>query len=80
METVYDPALRLTFELNAGDGLVFNNQRVLHGRTSFEPETPGRSVLTSSVDLEEFYSTLRVLKMQQGDNTPLMRYAQGMVF
>ena len=80
MEIVYGPDLRVTFDLKAGDGLVFNNQRVLHGRTAFIPEQPGRSVLTSSVDLEEFYSTLRVLKMRRGDDEMPKQYAQGLVF
>ena len=77
---LYNQDLRLTFPLQAGEGLIFNNQRVLHGRNGFEKETPPRSVLTSSVDLEEFYSTLRVLKMQHGEHEPLLRYAQGVVF
>ncbi|MEM7209042.1 MAG: TauD/TfdA family dioxygenase [Pseudomonadota bacterium] len=80
MQIVYDPELRITFPLQAGEGLLFNNQRVLHGRTAYKAEQPGRSVLTSSVDLEEFYSTIRVLKLQQGHTGPALRYAQGMVF
>ncbi|MFT7674277.1 MAG: gamma-butyrobetaine dioxygenase [Gammaproteobacteria bacterium] len=77
-ETLYDPALRLTFKLKAGDGLIFNNQRILHGRTSFEPEEPSRSVLTSSVDIEEFHSTLRILKSSLGYKGPQIAYSQGM--
>jgi gamma-butyrobetaine dioxygenase len=76
-KTLYDPELRLTFKLKAGDGLVFNNQRILHGRTSFKPENPARSVLTSSVDIEEFYSTLRMLQSSLGYNGAQIAYSQG---
>ncbi|MEM7426607.1 MAG: TauD/TfdA family dioxygenase [Pseudomonadota bacterium] len=76
-ELVYEPELRLTFPLEAGEGLIFDNQRCLHGRTGYVPETPPRSVLTSSVDLEEFHSTLRTLEMATGKTGPQMLYAQG---
>ena len=78
-DIVYDPELRLTFELKAGEGLVFDNQRVLHGRSAFEPEEPARSVLTSSVDIEEFHSTLRQVTEAVRGRMPPMRLAQGMV-
>ena len=78
-DILYDPDLRLTFELKAGDGLIFDNQRVLHGRTAFEPEEPARSVLTSSVDLEEFHSSLRQLTESVRGTVPALRLTQGMV-
>ena len=78
-EILYDPDLRVTFELSAGEGLIFDNQRVLHGRTGFTPEDPPRSVLTSSVDIEEFHSSLRLLTEQLRGHVPPMRLAQGMV-
>jgi len=74
---LYDPDLMLTFPLKAGEGLVFNNQRLLHGRTSYVAEGPARSVLTSSVDLEDFYSTHRLLKAELGYTGPDIRYAMG---
>lgn len=78
-DTLYDPALRLTFELQAGEGLIFDNQRVLHGRTRFETEDPPRAVLTSSVDIEEFHSSLRLLQEQIEGTVPPIRLTQGMV-
>ena len=75
---LYAPDLRLTFKLKAGEGLVFNNQRILHGRTAFTAEQPPRSVLTSSVDIEEFYSSLRMLQVSLGHEGPQMAYSQGM--
>ena len=79
MAIVYDPELLISFALKSGEGLLFDNQRVLHGRTAFEVEQPGRSVLTSSVDLEEFYSNLRVLSSQLKPDQPLKTYSQGLV-
>lgn len=79
LQLVYDPGLTIRFALAAGEGLVFNNQRVLHGRTAFRAEQPGRSVLTSSVDLEEFYSSLRVLQSRHRPDAPPRVYLQGLV-
>lgn len=77
-DILYDPELRVTFALQAGEGLLFDNQRVLHGRTEFTPEVPARSVLTSSVDLEEFHSTLRLLQNDTGNDAVPMVMTQGM--
>ncbi|MGI9291769.1 MAG: TauD/TfdA family dioxygenase [Gammaproteobacteria bacterium] len=79
MKIVYDPDLLITFSLKKGEGLLFDNQRVLHGRTAFEAEQPGRSVLTNSVNLEDFYSNLRVLTTQHKPDQPPRTYAQGLV-
>lgn len=78
-EILYDPDLRLTFELKAGEGLIFDNQRLLHGRTAFEPEVPPRSVLTSSVDIEEFHSSLRQVTEAVHGSVPPMKLPQGIV-
>lgn len=76
---LYDPELMVTFKLVAGQGLLFDNQRILHGRTAFTADTPPRSVLTSSVDLEEFHSTMRLLQKTLGVDSPPMLFNQGMV-
>ena len=78
-EILYDPDLRVTFELAAGEGLIFDNQRVLHGRTGFTPEEPARAVLTSSVDIEEFHSSLRLLTEELRGRVPPVRLPQGMM-
>ncbi|MEM7193319.1 MAG: TauD/TfdA family dioxygenase [Pseudomonadota bacterium] len=79
MKIVYEPDLLIQFPLKKGEGLLFNNQRVLHGRTAFETETPGRSVLTNSVDLEDFYSNLRMLTSKLKPDQPPTTYTQGLV-
>lgn len=76
---LYDPAMRLTLPLKAGEGVIFNNQRVLHGRNAYERGDPPRSVLTSSVDLEEFYSNLRLLRADLLPHAAPVIYPQGMV-
>ena len=79
MKIVYDPDLMISFPLKKGEGLVFDNQRVLHGRTAFKSEQPGRSVLTCSVDLEDFYSNLRILSARLKPDQPPRTYSQGLV-
>ena len=75
---LYDEELRLTFALKGGEGLLFDNQRLLHGRTEFTPEEPPRSVLTSSVDLDEFHSSLRLLQRDLDPDAMHMVLRQGM--
>ena len=59
----------------------FQNEKpcLLHGRTAYEAEDPGRSVLTSSVDMEEFFSTMRLLEVALHGRESPTRYALGMV-
>jgi gamma-butyrobetaine dioxygenase/trimethyllysine dioxygenase len=78
-EILYDPKLIITLKLKAGDGLLFNNQRILHGRTEFDAEEPARSVLTSSVDLDDFHSTMRILRRTLDAEDSSMAFNQGMV-
>jgi len=75
---LYDEDLQLTFDLKAGEGLLFDNQRLLHGRTGFVPEDPPRSVLTSSVDLDDFHSSLRLLQRDLDPEAMHMVLRQGM--
>lgn len=75
---LYDDDLRLTLDLKAGEGLLFDNQRLLHGRTGFTPETPPRAVLTSSVDLDDFHSSLRLLQRDLDPDAMHMVLPQGM--
>jgi gamma-butyrobetaine dioxygenase len=36
-ELAYQPELQVTFKLNPGDCMVFDNTRILHVRTAFDP-------------------------------------------
>lgn len=75
---LYSDDLRLTLDLKAGEGLLFDNQRLLHGRTGFTPETPPRAVLTSSVDLDDFHSSMRLLQRDLDPDSMHLVLQQGM--
>ena len=58
MERIKSGDGMVTIHLEAGQMLVFDNQRLLHGRTSFDPSS-GRYIRIIHVDHDEFYSRLR---------------------
>ena len=45
----------------AGDLHIFDNQRVLHGRTEFDPTRGERHLQQCSVNRNEFHNTIRTL-------------------
>lgn len=61
MAATRDPAYRIEFSLSAGEMVVFDNRRVLHGRAAFDPNTGYRFLHGCYVDRGEFDSRLRVL-------------------
>ena len=61
MAMTRDPKYRLTFKLEAGEMVVFDNRRVLHGREAFDPSTGFRHLHGCYVDRGEFTSRLRLL-------------------
>ena len=61
MRLTRDPTFRLTFKLVAGEMIVFDNRRVLHGREAFDPSTGFRHLHGCYVDRGEFDSRLRML-------------------
>jgi gamma-butyrobetaine dioxygenase len=52
---------QIKIKLNAGEMAVFDNRRVLHGRTAFDPNTGYRHLQGCYVDRGEFESRLRML-------------------
>ena len=48
------------FKLRAGDMMCFDNRRVLHGRTSFDPTSGGRWLRGCYMEREELWSGLRM--------------------
>ena len=76
---VYAGEGQITVKLASGDMLVFNNQRLMHGRTAFDPSTSHRHVRTCHVDLDEFHSKLRFAYRAQGREEVWMRLGSGMV-
>jgi gamma-butyrobetaine dioxygenase len=61
MARTRDPQYRLTFKLEPGEMVVFDNRRVLHGREAFDPASGFRHLHGCYVDRGEFTSRLRVL-------------------
>ncbi|OYU34589.1 TauD/TfdA family dioxygenase [Novosphingobium sp. PASSN1] len=61
MAMTRNPAYQLTFKLKAGEMIVFDNRRVLHGREAFDPASGFRHLHGCYVDRGEFNSRLRLL-------------------
>jgi alpha-ketoglutarate-dependent taurine dioxygenase len=57
----------IEFKLQAGEMLVFNNQRLMHGRTGFDASNSPRHIRSCHVDLDEFYSRLRIIYARRQD-------------
>ncbi|MGY0400055.1 MAG: TauD/TfdA family dioxygenase [Ostreibacterium sp.] len=64
MATLNKPEFMISFKMNAGDMVVFDNRRVLHGRMSFDPNTGPRHLHGCYIDRTEFESKHRMLKKQ----------------
>ena len=61
MAKTRDPKYQLRLKLKAGQMVVFDNRRVLHGRDAFDPSTGYRHLHGCYVDRGEFSSRLRLL-------------------
>jgi alpha-ketoglutarate-dependent taurine dioxygenase len=76
LQYLYDEKNQLIVKIGAGQMLVFNNQRLLHGRTAFDPKVSHRHVRSCNVDLDEFYSSLRVAYRALGREEAYMNLGQ----
>ncbi len=61
MEMTRDAKYLVTLKLQAGEMVVFDNRRALHGREAFDPSTGYRHLHGCYVDRGEFDSRMRVL-------------------
>ncbi|MEZ4267476.1 MAG: TauD/TfdA family dioxygenase [Myxococcota bacterium] len=57
-----DPALRLVFRLEPGDLIVFDNERLLHGRAAFDGQTGRRLLQGCYADRDSFDSAWRIAR------------------
>ena len=64
MAKTRDPKYQLRLKLKAGQMVVFDNRRVLHGRDAFDPSTGYRHLHGCYVDRGEFSSRLRLLSRE----------------
>ena len=61
-----------------GNAIVYDNQRVLHARTAFDPCAGVRHIQQCSVDRDEFHNRLRLLAARLGrHDDALMRLPGG---
>ena len=63
---IYDYSKALELVLKPGQCVVFDNQRILHTRRSFDPSIGERWMQQLSVDRDEFNNSLQVLALQTG--------------
>ncbi len=56
--------LNYQYLMQPGDLHIFDNQRVLHGRTAFDPSNCSRHLQQCSVNRDEFHSNLRTLAIK----------------
>jgi len=61
-ELLADPAFAIKFLLNAGEAMVFSNDRVLHGRTGFDPQEGMRHLQGCYIDHDAPRSRYCVLR------------------
>ena len=59
---LHDDRFQIKFRLNPGDIFSFNNRRVLHGRTSFNPNSGNRHLQGYYMDRDEILGRLNFLK------------------
>ena len=55
-EKLRDASNALEFHMSPGDLVAFNNRRVLHGRTAFDPTISDRHLQGCYVDIDEALS------------------------
>jgi gamma-butyrobetaine dioxygenase len=60
-QLAYGPELQLTFKLDVGDCVIFDNTRLFHARTAFA-STGDRHLQGAYTDLDGLASTLAVLR------------------
>lgn len=63
---IRDREFQWTHRLQPGEALMFDNQRVLHGRTGFDGDPGRRHLRLCTVDRDQFHSKLRRLAEDLG--------------
>lgn len=74
MRLIGDPANQLRLRLRPGEAVLFDNHRLLHGRTGF---TGARHLQLCSVNRDTYLSEMRVLQRDLGRPGPYMTLAGG---
>ena len=61
MKRIRDPKYTIEYTLKPGEMAVFDNQRVLHGRASFDPDSGERHLRGYYIEHNEINSRIRML-------------------
>lgn len=61
-EIIFSDAMNYQLKLNPGEGLIWDNYRILHGRTAFDTSTGERHMRHCYMDRDVFSSRYKVLK------------------
>jgi gamma-butyrobetaine dioxygenase len=69
-ELFADPRFELRFPLRAGELMMFNNSRVLHGRTAYDPDEGRRHLQGCYIDLDGPRSLYRTLSRRLARGAP----------
>lgn len=64
------PDFQMAYELRPGDLVLFDNRRILHGRTAIEPGSGRRVLHGAYADHDEIHSRLRVLTRHLTSTVP----------
>ncbi|QFT83941.1 Gamma-butyrobetaine dioxygenase [Halomonas sp. THAF12] len=76
---VYSEEFMVNRHLAPGQAIVFDNQRVLHGRTGFEGLTQRRHLRICTTDRDQFHSRLRLLLSREGREGTHFEFPNGAV-
>jgi len=66
---IRSPTMHMKLKLKPGDMISFNNRRILHGRTAFDPEKGERHIRGTYIDLDEFKSRYFTLERHFGNKS-----------
>jgi gamma-butyrobetaine dioxygenase len=69
LDVLYDQSLWLISKLEPGSLVVMDNQRILHGRTAFDPTSGERHLQHCSVERDVFHNNYRQLARALGDDS-----------
>ncbi|XP_078583873.1 gamma-butyrobetaine dioxygenase-like [Branchiostoma floridae x Branchiostoma japonicum] len=64
--TMHLPGNCVRLKMAAGEMMVFDNTRVLHGRSAYSPDSGTRHLQGGYMDWDDVYSRMRVLEMELG--------------
>jgi len=62
-------SMQMKLKMKPGDMISFNNRRILHGRTAFDPEKGERHIRGTYIDLDEFKSRYFTLERHFGNKS-----------